>query len=176
MGDADDGTDDDLRRWLPGVEPLADRGRRVAPRPRPPRRRAVPPPRGVRFHVERAGEHVAARARGVDAAWLERLAAGEVPVERRLDLHRMSAEVARAAVEEAVLRASRAGLRCVLVIHGRGHRSPAGPVLKEALPGWLTAPPLAVRVAAFASAPARLGGPGATLVLLRRPARGPAAQ
>jgi DNA-nicking Smr family endonuclease len=57
------------------------------------------------------------------------------------------------------------------VIHGRGQHSAAEPVLKRQLPDWLTAPPLAAHVLAFSPAPTRLGGAGATLVLLRRPGR-----
>jgi len=60
-----------------------------------------------------------------------------------------------------------AGCRSVLIVHGRGRRSPGAPVLKRSLPGWLAAPPHGERVAAFTTAPPHLGGPGATLVLLR---------
>ena len=40
--------------------------------------------------------------------------------------------------------------------------------LKRQLLEWLAEPPVGERVMAFASAPAAQGGPGATLVLLRR--------
>jgi DNA-nicking Smr family endonuclease len=43
-----------------------------------------------------------------------------------------------------------------------------GPVLKEAVLGWLCEPPLARLVMAFASAVPEHGGAGATYVLLRR--------
>jgi DNA-nicking Smr family endonuclease len=56
----------------------------------------------------------------------------------------------------------------VLIIHGRGLHSKSGPVLREALPEWLSSQPLSQGIMAFASAPRGLGGPGATLVLLRR--------
>jgi DNA-nicking Smr family endonuclease len=61
------------------------------------------------------------------------------------------------------------GLRCVVLIHGRGRRSETGEsVLRESVPGWLSKAPCATHVLAFAPAPKRLGGEGATLVLLRR--------
>jgi DNA-nicking Smr family endonuclease len=41
-------------------------------------------------------------------------------------------------------------------------------VLREALPGWLTQGTATRHVLAFSPAPDRLGGNGATLVLLRR--------
>jgi DNA-nicking Smr family endonuclease len=43
-----------------------------------------------------------------------------------------------------------------------------GPVLKEAVFGWLCEPPLDRLVMAFASAVPEHGGTGATYVLLRR--------
>jgi DNA-nicking Smr family endonuclease len=71
-------------------------------------------------------------------------------------------------VREALIGAAEAGLRCALVIHGRGQRSESGPVLKQALTRWLAEPPLGARVMAFASATPADGGAGATYVLLRR--------
>jgi DNA-nicking Smr family endonuclease len=41
-------------------------------------------------------------------------------------------------------------------------------VLRDGVLAWLTAPPLAARVMAFATALPRDGGPGASYVLLRR--------
>ena len=54
------------------------------------------------------------------------------------------------------------------MVHGRGLHSPEGPVLKEALPGWLAAAPIGARVLAFATAGPEAGGAGASYVLLRR--------
>jgi DNA-nicking Smr family endonuclease len=57
----------------------------------------------------------------------------------------------------------------VIVIHGRGLRSgEGGPVLPGLVVESLSTPPLASAVLAFVTAPARMGGPGALLVLLRR--------
>ena len=53
------------------------------------------------------------------------------------------------------------------MIHGKGNRSEAGPVLKDALPVWLGEPALAPFVQAFASATGGDGGVGATYVLLK---------
>jgi DNA-nicking Smr family endonuclease len=58
------------------------------------------------------------------------------------------------------------------VIHGQGKRSETGEaVLREGLPDWLTGSRCSEYVLAFAPAVARLGGEGATLVLLRRSKR-----
>lgn len=120
------------------------------------------------FEIERLGEHVEGSAPGIDRAVLRRLRNGEIPRDARLDLHGLSASAARERVRETLLRVQGEGGRCVLVIHGRGRRSPAGPVLKEALLEWLAEPPLGALVMAFASATGGDGGVGATYVLLRR--------
>jgi len=55
----------------------------------------------------------------------------------------------------------------VLIVHGKGHRSPGGVArLREALPGWLDDPSLAGAVAACAPAQPRHGGRGAVYVML----------
>lgn len=153
------------------VQPLGE-ARRVLPR-RPSSRRPGPTPAGrprrpaVQFDVRRTGSHLEGRAAGVAPETLHRLRRGETAPGLRVDLHGFPEEEARGELRDAFRRARSADIRCVLVIHGRGLRSPAGPVLKEALPHWLTEPPLAAWVLAFASAPGNLGGTGATLVLLR---------
>ncbi|MGH7860487.1 MAG: Smr/MutS family protein, partial [Candidatus Binatia bacterium] len=83
--------------------------------------------------------------------------------------HGMKTEEASLAVRQFVLRALRAGHRCLLVVHGRGRNSKdRKPVLKEALRGWLSRGELAHVVLAFSTARACDGGAGATYVLLRR--------
>ena len=69
-----------------------------------------------------------------------------------------------------MLRSRADGRRAVLVIHGRGQNSEAGePVLRPALHDWLaSAAGARAGVMAFAPAPPRAGGTGATVVLLRR--------
>ena len=89
-------------------------------------------------------------------------------MEREIELHgltrREAGPVVRAQLQEAFEMAE----RCVLIIHGRGARTETGPVLKEALLGWLCESPLDRLVMAFASAIPDHGGTGATYVLLRR--------
>lgn len=123
-----------------------------------------PPP----FDVVTSGERIEGLAPGIDRAHLRRLRSGEIAIERRVDLHGLSARAARTEVRRALLDAFEAAERCVLVVHGRGMHSPEGPVLKAFLLKWLTEPTLARSVMAFASARPRDGGAGATYVLLRR--------
>jgi DNA-nicking Smr family endonuclease len=108
------------------------------------------------------------RAADVSREILAELRRGRREPDREVDLHRLLARDAKALLLRELAEAIGNGERCVLVIHGRGLHSEGGAVLREAVPGWLTSAPIAERVMAFAPAPPRLGGPGATLVLLRR--------
>ena len=167
-----EGRDDERFEDLVGdVKPMADRNREHAPaRKVPPRRAPVETAqRGPRLLQDTGpGSGRAADAARSLVAGLQR---GEPPVERQVDLHGQRREVARRSLFHHLDAALQAGQRCVLVIHGAGQHSPDGPVLREALPGWLAAWPQVDRLLAYAPAPDRLGGKGATLVLLRRAAR-----
>jgi DNA-nicking Smr family endonuclease len=158
---------DSFADHVPDVRPLAER-ERTQPPPEPrlkPRRRTAPTPG---FEIDHSDGRVMARAPDVSRAILADLHAGRVPPERELDLHGLDGVAARRALDEALACALDDGLRCLLVIHGRGRRSPGEPVLQQAVPEWLASSPDASRIQAFASAPRRLGGAGACLVLLRR--------
>jgi len=132
------------------------------------RRRAAPAGEGVTFEVDGIGERIEGRAPGIDRAVLRKLRAGEFERDARVDLHGLSTGEARTLVRETLTSVHREGGRCVLVIHGRGRHSEAGPVLKEQLVDWLEEPPLGGLVMAFSSARGGDGGVGATYVLLRR--------
>lgn len=140
----------------------------VRRRPAPVRRR---PATATHFEIEEVGERIEGRVAGFDRRRIARLKSGRIPPEATVDLHGLLEEEARLAVRAAVRDARGAGFRTILVIHGRGLHSPEGPVLKKALPSWLGEPPVGGWVLAFASAPPELGGPGATLVLLRKRSR-----
>ncbi len=124
------------------------------------------------FEVSRSGERCEGIARGIDRAHLTRLRRGELRVERRVDLHGLTAAEAQRELAGELADAFAAGERCVLVIHGRGLHSDAEPVLRDGVVSWLTSGRSAARVMAFVSALPRDGGPGASYVLLRRARRG----
>jgi len=163
---------------LEGVKPLKGGPKVVAP---PfPSRTGFPPrasphqePGAIqdseqRFEVVTSGERIEGIAAGIDRAHLRRLRSGELRLDARIDLHGLTAKAARLEVRRALLAAYQEDLRCVLVVHGRGQHSVEGPVLKAFLLRWLTEPPLANLVMAFASARPADGGTGAVYVLLRR--------
>jgi DNA-nicking Smr family endonuclease len=120
------------------------------------------------FTLRESGERIEGLAEGIDRAHLDRLKRGQVPVEREIDLHGLRQDEAGLEVRVELREAFEMAERCVLIIHGRGARAETGPVLKEALLGWLCEPPLDRLVMAFASAAPEHGGTGATYVLLRR--------
>ena len=118
---------------------------------------------------ERGADGVDGWASGFDRRRLRTLRRGEIEPEREIDLHGLASADARRALRAALREAIERGERCVLVVHGRGLRSEAAPVLRTALPVWLGEEPHGASVLAFASAEAGRGG--ATYVLLRRSRR-----
>ncbi len=101
--------------------------------------------------------------KGVRPQIIKRLRSGEISVQDCLDLHGFTVAEAEEEFYSFISEAKRRGLCCVKVIHGRGLRSPGGPVLKEAVQSWLKRHSLA-----YATARRVDGGLGATYVLLRR--------
>jgi DNA-nicking Smr family endonuclease len=100
---------------------------------------------------------------GIDRRTQRRLFRGDVPVDRRLDLHGLTAARAESRLAQFVEAAARDGCRCVLVITGKG----AG-ILRSYVPDWLKRQPLSPHILALAEARPHDGGSGALYVLLRR--------
>jgi DNA-nicking Smr family endonuclease len=124
------------------------------------------------FDLADSDEFIEGRVAGLDHNLVRKLRRGDFAVQAHVDLHGMTREEAKRAVE-AFLRSSRnAGKRCVLVVHGRGlHSKDQLPVLKDALRTWLSTRRSARHVLAFATARPVDGGAGAIYVLLRRAGR-----
>lgn len=121
------------------------------------------------FDVTDTDESVEGCVVGLDTRLVRKLRAGAFARQAAVDLHGMKADEAAREVEAFVSRAVGEGLRCVLVVHGRGRNSPGrAPVLKDRLTQWLTRGRLAKSILAFCTARGHDGGPGATYVLLRR--------
>jgi len=103
-----------------------------------------------------------------DPRVLAALRAGELSVQGYVDLHGLVVDEARAQLADFFRSARQCGLRCVLVVHGRGLHSKDGvAVLKERLTTWLTHGRLARQVLAWCTARRHDGGAGALYVLLR---------
>ena len=100
---------------------------------------------------------------GIDGRTQRRLFRGDVPVDRRLDLHGLTAVRAESRLTQFIEAAARDECRCVLVITGKG----AG-ILRGHVPDWLKRQPLSPHILALAEARPYDGGSGALYVLLRR--------
>jgi DNA-nicking Smr family endonuclease len=121
------------------------------------------------FDISDTREYVEGHVVGLDPRLVRRLRRGDFAWQAHLDLHGMTAAVARDAVEQFVVKGARDGLRCLLIVHGRGLNSKDQvPVLKENMKSWLARGRIGRHVLAFTSAKAADGGAGALYVLLRR--------
>jgi DNA-nicking Smr family endonuclease len=171
-----------FERAMEGVVPLDGRTARVdAPRPVATPRRPVGEDAealatladivtgAVHFDITDTREYVEGTVVGLDPRLVRRLRRGDFARQAHIDLHGMTADEARVAVDRFLAGAVRAGHRCVVVVHGRGLNSKDHtPVLKERLKTWLARGSAARHVLAFATARPHDGGAGALYVLLRR--------
>ncbi|KAB7738484.1 DNA mismatch repair protein MutS [Parvibaculum sedimenti] len=120
---------------------------------------------------------------GLDRRTSQKLARGQVEAEARLDLHGHGREEARIALLRFVSSCRASGLRCVLVITGKGespfsrhilHSSryheaaEHSGILRSALPVWLEGAAFRAEVASFQPAHPKHGGGGAFYLWLRK--------
>ncbi len=141
-----------------------------------------PPPRAVQFERDEAavrdelldnafdpglievGDEIHFLKDGHPSRVLKRLRRGYYSIRSEIDLHQMSASVARSAVNGFLDEARRNHELCVRIVHGKGLRSSSrGPVLKKLVDQMLRR---RGDVIAFSSALPAQGGTGAVLVLL----------
>ncbi len=127
-----------------------------------------PPPRRTPKPSARLPHLDAGVAAGLDGRSMDRLRRGRIRPEARLDLHGMTRKEAHAALTPFMARAESGGLRCVILITGKGRVSEGGGVLRNEVPGWLNAPAIRHMILGFAEAQPKDGGAGALYVLLRR--------
>ncbi len=124
------------------------------------------------FDLTETEEYVEGARVGLDPRLISRLRRGEFPVQAHIDLHGMVQPDAKEALTSFILGSVRKGLRTVLVVHGRGLRSPGGhPILKHATVQWLSHGVIGGHVLGFTTARLQDGGAGAMYVLLRRDRR-----
>ena len=103
---------------------------------------------------------------GGSAGLTQKLHKGECAIQDHIDLHGHTEDEAEAGLVEFLEDSRRSGFSCVKVIHGRGLGSPGEPVLKPMVSRLLKGA-LSKHVRAYATAPPRDGGLGATYILLR---------
>ena len=114
-------------------------------------------------------EYIEGSISGISKNILKKLKKGKFPIQAHIDLHGLTKKDAENVVRKFLINSHSRGLRCVLIVHGRGLNSPDSiPVLKERLPIWLNRGPARKIVMAFSSAQPYDGGTGAIYVLLRK--------
>ncbi|HLK26403.1 MAG TPA: Smr/MutS family protein [Caulobacteraceae bacterium] len=151
--------DEEHRLWARVAQTVHPLGARHAPSvgvPPPPREPPVPPPA--------ATHHWAPKP--IEPKRLGRIARGRDLAPARLDLHGMTQDEARAALNRFLARAQADGERAAVVITGRGVQGDG--VLRRRAPEWLAEPHLHGVVAGVAEAHRRHGGEGALYVALKR--------
>lgn len=124
------------------------------------------------FELTESDEYVEGMRVGLDPRLVMRLRRGEFSVQAHIDLHGLFQADAKEELTRFILESVQKGRRAVLVVHGRGLRSPGGQaVLKHAAAQWLSHGVIGGYVLAFTTAQSYDGGAGALWVLLRRERR-----
>ena len=114
-------------------------------------------------------EYMEGCVRGFDPKLMQKLKEGLFPIQDFVDLHRLTQEAAELRIRDFLLNSHGRGLRCVLIVHGKGLNSENHiPVLKMRVPKWLSRGPVRKIILAFCTARPYDGGAGATYVLLKR--------
>ncbi len=114
-------------------------------------------------------EYIEGCVKGFNHKTMKKLKRGELPIQDFIDLHGFTKQEAEDELKRFLIRSYKSGLRCVLVVHGRGLNSPESlPVIKEGLRRWLGQGSIRKVLLAFATARPYDGGTGAIYVLLRR--------
>lgn len=110
-------------------------------------------------------EAMSFRRPGIGPEVVRKLRRGAWSVQAQIDLHGLRRDEAREQLSAFLREAQKQGLRCVRIIHGKGHGSPGRQgVLKAKVKSWLVQKN---QVLAFTQARGSDGGHGALIVLLR---------
>jgi DNA-nicking Smr family endonuclease len=121
------------------------------------------------WDISFSDEYMEGAVAGIGPKIMKRLKRGEFSVQDYIDLHGLTRKEAETVVEEFILKSYHAGMRCVLIVHGRGLRSLNNlPAIKRELPVWFRRGTLKKIVLAFVTAKPCDGGAGALYVLLKK--------
>ena len=111
------------------------------------------------------GERLMFKTPSVSRRIMRELSRGKYRIDAALDLHGLKSDEARREIVTFIQECIRERMRCVRIVHGKGHGSGArGPVLKAVTDAELRG---IDAVLAFCSAQERDGGTGAVYVLLK---------
>lgn len=118
------------------------------------------------IHLPDTQEYVEWKNRDYRGVNIKKLHEGKFSVQDCLDLHDMTIEEAEGEVAYFIKDSLIKGHHCIKIIHGRGLRSPKGPVLKNSLLKWLSGR-YRKFIIAFVTARQCDGGLGALYILLK---------
>ncbi|MDO5538353.1 MAG: Smr/MutS family protein [Desulfovibrionaceae bacterium] len=158
------------------VQPLRANGREVVPAVET---RPAPSAEGnalqdfldgkLEFALSCTDEYIEGHVVGLDLLTVGRLRQGGFSPEASVDLHGMNIQQAFETLRVFVKASYLRGMRCLIIVPGRGKNSPDGiGVLREKVRLWLTQDPFKRVVLAFCTARPHDGGPGSLYVLLRK--------
>lgn len=160
---------EELKLWgmvAATVHPLPSRN---APKPARPQTLDAPARIDPTTASARAAQKLRDAVEGIEPNRRHRIVKEREEIGGRIDLHGLTQDRARAALEAFLARAWDEGWRAVLVITGKGVQGDG--VLRRRTPDWLGAPHLSHIVAGVSEAHRRHGGEGAIYVALKRKPR-----
>jgi len=121
------------------------------------------------WDVSFSDEYMEGAVSGVGPKIMKKLKRGEFSVQDYIDLHGLTKKEAETVVSEFIINSHNKGMRCVLIVHGRGLGSlNHQPTIKRELPVWFRRGMLKKIVLAFITARPCDGGAGALYVLLKK--------
>jgi len=121
------------------------------------------------WDVSFSDEYMEGAVSGVGPKIMKRLKRGEFSVQDYIDLHGLTKKEAETVVDEFIIKSYHKGMRCVLIVHGRGLGSiNHQPAIKKEIPVWFKRGILKKIVLAFVTAKPCDGGAGALYVLLKK--------
>ena len=173
----DDSNDPAFFKAMDGVTPLDGTGREVVPPTEP---GGNPPEAGgnplqdfidgkLEFALTFTDEYSEGFVVGLDSVIMNKLRQGGYSPEASIDLHGLRVPQAFETLRGFFKASWYRGMRCVLVVPGRGHNSPDGiGILREKFKSWVTQEPFKRVVLAFCTAKNHDGGAGSFYVLLRK--------
>jgi len=121
------------------------------------------------WDISFSDEYMEGAVSGVGPKIMKRLKRGEFSIQDYIDLHGLTKREAETVVSNFIIQSYQEGLRCVLIVHGRGLGSvDHQPAIKNELPVWFKRGILKRIVLAFVTARPCDGGAGALYVLLKK--------
>ena len=123
----------------------------------------------LEFALSFSDEYSEGFVMGLDSMIMNKLRQGAYSPEASVDLHGLNVQQAFETLRGFFKASWFRGMRCILVVPGRGHNSPDGiGILREKFKSWITQEPFKRVVLAFCTAQKHDGGPGSFYVLLRK--------